>query len=239
MRTLYDAVRREVSSHRRLVGLALLIILLLGAVGALAPRLLRADSAHADPAVTLAGVDGTITLSTDWLGVPHITARSTRDAALGLGYAEASDRLWQTDFLRRTGEGRVAEILGSGPDGTLTAQDALMRTNIPPALPGTKVAQASATTQAILNAFVRGVNTVQARAISSGTLLREFTLLNYTPATWTASDVMAEVLGVSAGLNIDSLLTKLERANLAAQFGPDVANALTPDPLTNATLFDR
>jgi hypothetical protein len=86
---------------------------------------------------------------------------------------------------------------------------------------------------------VRGVNTVQSHAISSGTLPREFTLLNYTPATWTTSYVMAELLGVSAGLSIDSWLTKLERANLASQFGPDVANALTPDPLTNATLFDR
>jgi len=29
----------------------------------------------------LNGVDGPIILSTDWLGVPHITARSTRNAA--------------------------------------------------------------------------------------------------------------------------------------------------------------
>src|SRR5262249_46282452 len=134
MRTLYDAVRREALSHRRIVGLVLLVVLLIGAISALAPRLLEANSAHADPAVTLNGVDGPITLSTDWLGVPHITARSTRDAAFGLGYAEASDRLWQMDFLRRTGEGRVAEILGPGADGALTSQDALMRTIIPPAL---------------------------------------------------------------------------------------------------------
>jgi hypothetical protein len=39
------------------------------------------------------------------------------------------------DFLRRTREGRVAEVLGPGPNGALTSQDALMRTIIPPHSP--------------------------------------------------------------------------------------------------------
>ena len=64
--------------------------------------------------VQLAGLGSGATIARDAAGVPHIRAASEADALFALGYAHAQDRLWQIDFNRRIGEGRVAEIVGSG-----------------------------------------------------------------------------------------------------------------------------
>src|ERR1700730_6092550 len=42
--------------------------------------------------------------------IPHIFATSKLDAVCGLGYAHAQDRLWQMEFQRRIGNGRLSEI---------------------------------------------------------------------------------------------------------------------------------
>ena len=49
---------------------------------------------------------------TDEYGVPHIKAQNDFDMMYALGYVTASERLWQMDFLRRVGSGRLSEILG-------------------------------------------------------------------------------------------------------------------------------
>ena len=49
----------------------------------------------------------------EW-GIPHIQADNDADLFFGFGYAMAQDRLWQLDFFRRKGAGRLAEICGPG-----------------------------------------------------------------------------------------------------------------------------
>jgi acyl-homoserine lactone acylase PvdQ len=49
-------------------------------------------------------------------GIPRIQAGNDEDLFFGFGYAMAQDRLFQLDFLRRKGAGRLSEILG--PDGS-------------------------------------------------------------------------------------------------------------------------
>src|SRR2546421_432408 len=51
----------------------------------------------------------------EW-GIPHVYADNNADLFFGFGYAMAQDRLFQLDFLRRRGAGRLSEILGA--DGT-------------------------------------------------------------------------------------------------------------------------
>lgn len=57
-------------------------------------------------------------------GVPTIRAGSLKDAVFGLGYAHARDRLWQMEYERRIGSGRLSEILGR----SLVASDRFLRT---------------------------------------------------------------------------------------------------------------
>jgi acyl-homoserine lactone acylase PvdQ len=48
----------------------------------------------------------------DSFGVAHIYAACERDAFFLHGYAQAQDRLWQMEGLRRVGKGRLAEMVG-------------------------------------------------------------------------------------------------------------------------------
>ena len=46
-------------------------------------------------------------------GIPHIYAKSDKDAYYALGYVHAQDRLWQMDLLRHVWSGRLSELFGS------------------------------------------------------------------------------------------------------------------------------
>ncbi len=63
----------------------------------------------------LAGSAGEVTILRDRWGVPHIfeSGRGASDrSAYANGYAQAEDRLFEMDILRRAGSGRLAEALG-------------------------------------------------------------------------------------------------------------------------------
>jgi len=50
----------------------------------------------------------------DERGVPHIFAKSDRDATIALGFVVAQDRLFQMDFIARVTSGSLAEVMGPG-----------------------------------------------------------------------------------------------------------------------------
>src|SRR5262245_54968623 len=64
--------------------------------------------------IRLAGVSAQVDIVRDRYGIPHIFAASPEDASFALGFAHAQDRLWQMEMNRRTGAGRLAEVLGAG-----------------------------------------------------------------------------------------------------------------------------
>jgi acyl-homoserine lactone acylase PvdQ len=64
------------------------------------------------PQIT-AGVSAEVSIRRDDLGIPHIYADNDRDLFFGYGWAMAQDRLFQLDWLRRKGLGRLSEIIGA------------------------------------------------------------------------------------------------------------------------------
>src|SRR5689334_6306533 len=62
------------------------------------------------------GVRRSVQITRNAWGIPSIRADNDNDLFFGFGYAMAQDRLFQLDFLRRKGAGRLSEILG--PDGS-------------------------------------------------------------------------------------------------------------------------
>src|SRR5262249_8181709 len=72
----------------------------------------------------VSGHSAPIRIAFDAPGIPTIHAQSIADALFGLGYVHARDRLWQIEFERRVGAGRLAEILGRG----LVDSDRFLRT---------------------------------------------------------------------------------------------------------------
>lgn len=76
-----------------------------------------AQKAHAALAqiagrIELAGLTKPVEVIRDKWGVPHIYAQTTEDLFFAQGFVAAQDRLWQMEIWRRTGEGKLAEILG-------------------------------------------------------------------------------------------------------------------------------
>ena len=65
-----------------------------------------------DAELKIADVKESVEVTFDKHGVPHIEAATLTDAMQVLGYVHARDRMWQMEFLRRVGEGRLSEMLG-------------------------------------------------------------------------------------------------------------------------------
>jgi len=55
-------------------------------------------------------IENNVRIVRDKSGVPHVYAKSVRDLLFGQGFAQAQDRLWQMEFLRRYARGTVSEI---------------------------------------------------------------------------------------------------------------------------------
>lgn len=60
----------------------------------------------------VAGLDGPVEILRDAHGVPHIHARSKRDALFAQGFVHAQDRFWQMALTRQTMAGRLSEWMG-------------------------------------------------------------------------------------------------------------------------------
>src|SRR5881396_1194375 len=115
--------------------------------------------------------------------IPHVFATNKLDALFGLGYVHAQDRLWQMEFQRRIGSGRLSEIFGHAT----IPQDRFLRT-----VGFGRAARAAwdrmpAAAKADINAYVAGVNAFLAQR---GSRPPEFTLLRFEPEPWTAPDVV-------------------------------------------------
>lgn len=63
-------------------------------------------------AFDVAGLDGPAEILRDAHGVPHIQARSLRDALFAQGFVHAQDRFWQMALTRQTMAGRLSEWMG-------------------------------------------------------------------------------------------------------------------------------
>ena len=74
---------------------------------------LRSSLPQVEGRVTVQGLSAPVTIARDADGVPLITASDDADAAFGLGFAHAQDRLFQMETMRRYGAGRLAEIFGT------------------------------------------------------------------------------------------------------------------------------
>ena len=90
----------------------------------------------------------------DSYGVPHVFAESNYGVYFGYGYAVAQDRLFQMEMLKRTAQGRVAEVLGVD----YLELDKKLRTQYDHDLVTQQVESLSAKDLDILAGYAAGVN---------------------------------------------------------------------------------
>jgi acyl-homoserine lactone acylase PvdQ len=133
-------------------------------------------------------------------GMAHIYASTRPELMFGAGYAQAQERLFLMDVIRRMAEGRLAGLLGpsyaSGDGSQLTNQDFSPQelTAQFNALSQQYGAAGSQAQQDILN-FVAGINAYINAAKTNPLLMpAEYAALGATPAQWTVADTAAEAV---------------------------------------------
>ncbi|HEV2249441.1 MAG TPA: penicillin acylase family protein [Candidatus Limnocylindria bacterium] len=170
----------------------------------------------------LIGLDERAEIVRDGFGVPHIFANTTHDLFFLQGYATAQDRLFQLDLFRRTGRGRLSEVLG---DAGLEA-DTFTRTIGLARAADLDAELLSADARLALGAFAEGVNKVIEQR--GDALPIEFVLLGYKPEPWTATDSLV-ILKLESYDLATNYGTELSRANVATRAGPGAIATLFPD----------
>ncbi|MEV5302595.1 penicillin acylase family protein [Amycolatopsis methanolica] len=142
-----------------------------------------------EPEVTVyrvPGLTGPVEIVVDRWGVPHIYAADTYDAFRAQGFNAARDRLWQIDFWRRRGLGRLAEVFGAEHvERDRAARLFLYRGD----MRREWLSYGSDTKRATV-AFVEGINAfVELTRRDPELLPVEFRELGYEPALWEPEDV--------------------------------------------------
>lgn len=214
---------RSVKPKRRFrwyyVLLGLLTLLLLAAL-----LHLRSSLPKTSGTLTLPGLTAPVEVVRDANAVPHIYAQSREDAYLALGFVHAQDRLFQMDFQRRVGAGRLSEVLG---EATLET-DRFLRTLGVYRVAERSLPNLSAEAQGALSAYTAGVNAfLEGR---QGALPPEFLILGYEPEPWRPADslVWLKMMAWDLGGNWED---ELLRARLLQVLPPErVAELFPPYP---------
>ncbi len=158
----------------------------------------------------------------DRWGVPHIYAQNTRDLFYAQGYISAKDRLFQIDLWRRTGTGKLAEVLGP----TMVARDRIARLVRFRGNWDQEWTSYSPDAKLIATAFTDGINAYIKEL--NGKRNAEFAVAGYDPGLWVPEDVTARVAGL---LMTHNVAREVQRAGDITQFGMAVVQRLMPpDP---------
>jgi penicillin G amidase len=199
-----------------LLGLAALLLV----VGGLY-LFLRSSLPQTAGRLVLAGPNAEIRIDRDADGVPTITARSDADAAFGLGFVHAQDRLFQMELMRRYGAGRLAEIFGP----PAVPVDKEMRVLGLYRLAAAEVPFLSPAVNRDFAAYAAGVNAFL--ATRRGALPPEFLLLRFAPLPWREADSL--VWGKLMDLQLEgNFRGELLRARMARSIGAADLDFLFP-----------
>jgi penicillin G amidase len=169
------------------------------------------------------GLQQPLRIERDGHGVPHIIAADERDAAFGLGYAHAQDRLWQMEMNRRVAAGRLAEVLGERALDT----DRFVRTLGIRRAAERIYSNFAPEDRALADAYASGVNAYLSGR--NGPLPIEFLLLRAAaPQPWSAVDSIGWSLMMAWDLARFGHGVELRRLQLAQRFTLDEINDIYP-----------
>ena len=223
---------------RRLCWGLLGLILLVGSVAAGGYLWLRQSLPQVEGEIRVTGLAAPVTVVRDRWAIPHIEAASLLDLGFAQGFVHAQDRLWQMEFQRRLGAGRLAEILGPAALPT----DRFMRTLGLYRRAAAGLAHLAPATRARLEAYAAGVNAYL--ATRTGPLPLEFLVLRQREVEpWSPADslVWLRVMALDLSVNYrDELL----RARLARRLSQEQIADVWPDypegaPITLVELARR
>ncbi|MEM9751264.1 MAG: penicillin acylase family protein, partial [Pseudomonadota bacterium] len=173
---------------------------------------------------------GEVVIRRDAYGAPHIFAQSDYGLFYGYGYALAEDRLFQLEMLKRSSQGRVAELLGAAYADFDEGQRRLY-------WPSDIRAQIDAAPQNMRDPFqgmADGLNAHIARVEADPDALtpRQFLDFDFKPTSWSEYDVVMLFVGTML-LRYGDFNTELENLaflnDLVAEHGEEVGRRIFDD----------
>ena len=179
----------------------------------------RAQAALAQISGTLqlSGLQKPVTVYRDPWGVPHIYAETQEDLFFAQGFVAAQDRLFQMELWRRSGEGRLAEILGP----KAVERDRFARLLRYRGDMDTEWASYAPDAKPIIESFVRGVNAFIEQSRERPPI--EFQLAGFSPEPWTPEVCLLRHASWAVTGNAGS---EIGRAMLARDGGAEIVDAL-------------
>jgi penicillin amidase len=176
----------------RAVSFSILCLIIL--VALLVVGLVTASLPKQNGNISLLGLGAAVTVDSDSLGIPSITAESREDAFRTLGFLHARDRLFQMELMRRKSAGRLAELFGS----SAVKLDRKQRSYQMAKTANIIVNDLPTDQRRVLDAYVQGINSyIQKTSV----LPPEFLALRQRPEPWQATDSMLVILGMFQTLN--------------------------------------
>ena len=167
------------------------------------------------------GLQKPVRVQRDRWGVPHIYARNSHDLFFAQGFVVAQDRLFQMELWKRSGQGRLAEVLG--PEAV--ARDVNARRLRYRGDMEAEFESYAPDAKAILEAFTAGINATIAQLESPGGpgLPVEFRIAGFKPEPWSPADCLNRMAAYSMTGNA---ATELNHAQIAALIGPEKASSV-------------
>ncbi len=167
------------------------------------------------------GLEQPVKVLRDRWGVAHIYAENQHDLFLAQGFVAAQDRLFQMELWKRSGQGRLAEVLGpSALQRDINARRLSYRGDMK-----AEYESYSPDTQQILEAFTAGINAyIESRMAAGGPgLPLEFQLAGFNPEPWKPADCLNRMAAFSMTGNA---FDELEHAQAVSAAGADAASLL-------------
>lgn len=219
--------------------LALVLLIVVLMAGGFALAMVWTSLPPARDEAQIPGLTAPVSITMDEHGIPRISAANERDAAAALGWVHARDRMFQMEIMRRTAEGRLAEMAGA----SALRLDRFIRALGLASLARDDLEGLDAPTREVLDAYASGVNALIA---ARGRLAApEFSALGE-PEPWRPEHSLYWGRLMSLWLS-GSWRRDLDRGRLAAilpperlaDLWPQDESAGRPDVLASAAMIDR
>ncbi|NWJ48374.1 MAG: penicillin acylase family protein [Chloroflexi bacterium] len=204
-----------------LFGLLSVVVIVIVAVAILFYWLLIRPQPETNTTLKIPGLTAEVKVVRDKAGVPHIYANNLTDLFIAQGYVTAQDRLWQLEFNRRVGSGRLSEVLGSAA----LDNDKFLRTIGLRRAAEQELPLLAPEARTIIESYSQGINAFI--DTHKDNLPIEFTLLGFTPEPWTPLDSVTwgKVMAYDLGGNYTN---EILRAALVEKLGEKDAALLLP-----------
>jgi penicillin amidase len=209
------------------IAISVTIVTLFISIAVISYLLLRKSLPDYDAEYFVDGLIEEVKVYRDENAIPMIIANSDLDAVFAMGYIHAQERLFQMDFARRAGEGRLSEIFGS----KTVLFDRMFRTIGIYKHVCENYNRLNPLSKRILEAYTKGVNEFIKK--SKGNYPIEFDLLGYDPYEWKPEHSL--VIGKLMGWELNvSWWSDIAFANLIQKLGVEKTKELLPNYPQNA-----